>query len=208
MTEIQPQLVNYYYNSNALTLDCTSTSGEFVTIPMSEIAQNEARTKMITAVRNDSLNDQNFQLGKEMLTGIFVLTNENLKNITPIKIKSYQELIDIHPGTIVEYYYKNKLIKNTAGRIVFNLQLPDYIDFIDQDISNKELNKLFSFIVAKSHDDYAHTLDKLMKLGFRYATIYPRSISLDMFTIPPQLKSLAILINVFNKLFNKTSAYI
>ena len=159
-------------------------------VPMSEIAQNEARTKMITAVRNDSLNDQNFQLGKEMLTGIFVLTNENLKNITPIKIKSYQELIDIHPGTIVEYYYKNKLIKNTAGRIVFNLQLPDYIDFIDQDISNKELNKLFSFIVAKSHDDYAHTLDKLMKLGFRYATIYPRSISLDMFTIPPQLMKL------------------
>ncbi len=160
-----------------------------VYVPLSKEAQAEVRSKMISATSNMSLNSPNFGLGKEMLTGIFTMTYlENSGNIK--KIQNIDEAIKLHVGQKVEITINGKTIQTTAGRVVFNTGLPKYVPFINEPMNSKKLTKLLSKIIVKDKIDYANTVDKLMKMGFKYATIYPQTISLDMLEIPKELEDL------------------
>ncbi len=160
-----------------------------VFVPLSKEAQNEAKTKMVSAVSSDSINSPNFHLTNEMLTGLYTLTSMN-KNNSPKNVKNIEEIYQLHPSTVVRFNYKRKLVTTTAGRFVFNDKLPDWYEFVDNSIDKKTVNKILSKIISKSKSEYAETIDKIMKLAFESATKYPRSLSMEMFSIPPNIMKL------------------
>lgn len=162
-----------------------------VFVPVSKEAQAEAKKKMVTAVASDTINSPNFKLTNEMLTGLFTLTNSDDKN-PPKIVKSEAEIESLMPGVRVTYTYKGQTRTTTAGRFVFNFNLPKWYEFVDTPVNKKVIGGVFSIIISKSRSEYADTIDKMMKLAFESATKYPRSLSLDMLHIPDNLMKLKV----------------
>ena len=157
--------------------------------PVSIESQRQIKEKMITAYNTGSINSSNFELAKEMLTGLFTLTSEE-KSGTPKKISTVEEAEKLHIGDPV--IFKGK--KTTAGKVLFNNILPKQYPFVEEsEIGKKQLNKILSEIMGKlGEGEYATTLDKMMKLSFKIGTLYPRTFSLDMMKLNPKLEELKI----------------
>ena len=157
--------------------------------PLSDEAQQEIKNKMITVNNNTKIGETNFFLEKDMVLGIFILTAEKKK--TPSKkISSVEELYKLHVGQMVEMTYKGQRVKTTAGRIIFNELLPKSHHIVDENINKKKLTGLLSLILQKNESDYAITVDKVKDAGFKYATLYPKSLDLELLKIPPNLVKL------------------
>jgi DNA-directed RNA polymerase subunit beta' len=155
--------------------------------PISEQAQQEIKDKMITLNNTTKIGASNFELGKEIVVGIFTMTVE-IDNKTPIRqIKTLEEAKNLFIGQKVETVIKGKKIQTTAGRVVFNSILPEWYPFVDDEVDKKVLNRVFKEILLKNQKDYAIAIDKAMDIGFLYATKYPKSIDLEMLKIPPHL---------------------
>lgn len=159
--------------------------------PMSNEAQTEVKEKMISATSNLKLNSTNFSLGNEMVIGIFTITYLESTGSYK-KIQNIKDAMELHPSQRVEININGNKIQTTAGRVIFNSNLPRYVPFINEPMNKKKLNGLLSKLIIKNRTDYATTVDKLMKLGFKYATIYPSTVSLDMFEIPKEIEDLKI----------------
>ena len=155
--------------------------------PISEEAQKEAREKMLVAMSATGLNSPQFNVSKEVYTGLFTITYEEEK-VTPKKINNVEEAEKLKISTPVIF----KGIKTTAGRVIFNSVLPEKYPFINEPVDKKKLNSIINDIISKDQSAYVSSLDNIMKIGFKYATMYPRSISLDMLETTPELKKLKI----------------
>jgi len=153
--------------------------------PISEEAQKEAKSRMISAVKNRTINSPNFEMDGECVIGLFVMTYEDHGGQYK-KVGSMEDIKKHHVGTRIEFKGK----KSTAGRFIFNEELPPYIDFIDWAMDKGKLEDLLSDIINKSHSDFARTVDNLTKTGFLYATLFPRSFDLETLEIPDSLKKL------------------
>ncbi len=162
------------------------TMGVFV--PISNEAQEEARKKMITATNNTSMYSPNFELTKEMLIGLFTLTYLDKKNTIIKSFTSLDEIKKLNIGERINCSFRGKRITTTAGRIIFNSFLPEYIDFVDEVIDKKKINNILSKLIKYKTGDYAKTIDILMREGFKYSTLYPQSISMDMLLTPEMFK--------------------
>lgn len=157
---------------------------------ISEESQKEIKEKMISIKHSEKLNESNFKLSMEMLTGIFTLTSTVKPGSAYKKVKTIEELKSLHIGQKVEFRLKGNQ-KTTAGRVIFNLTLPEWMPFIDEDIPKGVLNKLLEQVMSKGNDkEYANLIDGLMRLGFFYSTIYPKTISLDLTKINDKLQKL------------------
>lgn len=157
--------------------------------PMSKESQAEVKTKMISAVQNESINAPSFAVSKEMLVGLYTLTYLE-KSGDYKKISSVKEAESMDIGKKVIFNVRGKDIKTTAGRVIFNSFLPKYIDFINEPMDSKKIRKLLSSIINKSHKDYADTVNHFSQKGFIYSTMYPQTLSLDMFDISDNIKKL------------------
>ena len=158
--------------------------------PISDESQQEVRDKMVTVYDNYTINAPNFELSKEMLTGLFTLTyTRNEKSIVK-SINNVEEAKKLDIGQLVSITTKGQKVKTTAGRVIFNDAIPTYVPFIDEEITKGKAGKLLKAILDKSQGDFAQTIDKFMKLGFYYATVYPKTVSLDLLKINPTLMKL------------------
>lgn len=153
---------------------------------MSEEANEEIKKKMIIPTTSRSINSPNFELSKEMLMGIYTMTLiENTK--LPLKIlNDPEEAKKLHIGNPVKLRFRNQNIVTTAGRVIFNLSLPSYIPFVNEAVNKKKVNDLLSKIMTENKNHFMMAIDNLTKLGFKYATLYPTTISLDMFVLPKE----------------------
>jgi len=157
--------------------------------PISKEAQEEAKKKMMVITSNESINRPNYELSKEVLTGLYTLTytkNNNLRKT----VKSIDEIFSMHIGDNITIRFKNNVYQTTVGKIIFNYALPEYYPFVDDYATDKVIKKILSDIIEKDKDDFIETLDRLMRLGFIYATSYPKSIDISKFDISAELKKL------------------
>lgn len=154
-------------------------------------SQEEAKKQLMTIYNSNKLNAPNFELTNEIVLGVYIATSSvNSTDEKPITNVNLKDLIKLHPSTKVEMKLKGKTIISTAGRIYFNSMLPDWFPFIDQEVDKKKLNSILQKIIEKSPNEYLNVLNNVMKLGFYYATLYPRAISLDIFTLPKKILKL------------------
>ena len=77
------------------------------------------------------------------------------------------------------------LLETTVGRVLFNMELPEDMPFINGQLRKKGLENLVAFSIANlGHDPTVILLDKLKEIGFEFATRSGLSLSSTDMVIP------------------------
>jgi DNA-directed RNA polymerase subunit beta' len=79
------------------------------------------------------------------------------------------------------------LIETTAGRLVFNEEMPPEIPFINYELKDKELRGLIETIFAgKGSWTTVKMLDVIKATGYKYATVFGATIGVDDIVVPKE----------------------
>jgi DNA-directed RNA polymerase subunit beta' len=82
---------------------------------------------------------------------------------------------------------KDGLIETTAGRLVFNEELPPEIPFINYELKDKELRGLIENIFGeKGSWTTVKMLDAIKATGYKYATVFGATIGVDDIVVPKE----------------------
>ncbi|MCL2440158.1 MAG: DNA-directed RNA polymerase subunit beta' [Treponema sp.] len=82
---------------------------------------------------------------------------------------------------------KNGTIVTSAGRLVFNEEMPDNIPFINYELKDKELRALIEYVFKeKGSWTTVQMLDAIKSTGYRYATVFGATIGMDDIIIPKE----------------------
>ena len=182
-------------------LVCTAFNADFdgdqmaVHLPLSAEAQAEARVLMLSS--NNILSPASGRPitspTQDMVLGLYFLTSlrenqvgegrafgsvaESLMAFEQGSL-SLQAKIKIRTGA-------GSVLESTLGRALFNEVLPAEIDFVDYDVTKKELGKLVNSLAEKCPKVVvAQTLDALKSLGFYWATRAGITIGLEDVVTP------------------------
>jgi DNA-directed RNA polymerase subunit beta' len=99
-------------------------------------------------------------------------------------------------GHVVELK-KNDTIVTSAGRLVFNEEMPDDIPFVNYELKDKELKALIEHVFKeKGSWITVQMLDAIKSTGYRYSTVFGATIGVDDIVVP---KEKAEMINKANK---------
>ena len=158
-------------------------------VPISEEAQQEAKDKMLSATGTSTINSTNFRLTNEMLTGIMTLTSTEVESQSKT-ITDTTDVKSMHIGQKVKIKIRGETIDTTAGKVIFNQNLPPWYKFINEPVSKSKLDNIMDEIIEKSQSDFVKTIDNLMRIAFYYATVYPKSFGLDMINLNAKLKQM------------------
>jgi DNA-directed RNA polymerase subunit beta' len=141
---------------------------------------------------------------QDIVLGIYYLTSEvaNAKGHG----KFFTNLEEIHYAldggwldlrAKISVLYNEKIIETTPGRMIFNTAMPKGYNFVNRVLGDKETNKIISDV----YDTFGPAatvvmLDDIKKLGYRYATIFAPTISIEDIRVSPQKQ---ILVTEANK---------
>ena len=141
---------------------------------------------------------------QDIVLGIYYLTSEvpNAKGHG----KFFTNLEEIHYAldggwldlrAKISVLYNEKIIETTPGRMIFNTAMPKGYNFVNRVLGDKETNKIISDV----YDTFGPAatvvmLDEIKKLGYRYATIFAPTISIEDIRVSPQKQ---ILVTEANK---------
>jgi DNA-directed RNA polymerase subunit beta' len=87
--------------------------------------------------------------------------------------------------------FDGKVFETTVGRLLFNTVLPNDFPYINEEITNKRMQKLVQDLVTHySLDGIPAILDKIKAFGFRYATHAGITWSISDIVIPQEKEAL------------------
>ncbi len=165
-----------------------------VHVPLTQAAQIEAWTLML-ASRN-LLNPANGQPvvlpGQDMILGINYLTRERPEAPGTGKFfSSPEEAILAHDANAIDYQalikvvMDGKVVETTVGRIYLNEELPPEVEYMNHPMGDREIRSLIANVYAeKGSAVTVKMLDAIKKLGFKYATLFGATISMEDILIP------------------------
>jgi len=130
---------------------------------------------------------------QDMVLGIHYLTREDVSkdkqrqkyygSIDEVLMALENKACNYHDRIILRYM--GKRYETTVGRAIFNSILPEEIDFVNYALGEKEINALVSACFEKNGAAVtAKMLDAVKEIGFKYATIFGITISMDDIKIP------------------------
>ncbi len=171
-----------------------------VHVPLTQAAQIECWTLMLSV--NNLLNPANGSPivfpSLDMVLGINYLTvaRKGAKGEGRY-FYSFEEVLMAIDARSLDYQavckvkIDGKYMETTPGRLIFNEAMPEEIEYINGPLTDKELKAM----VAKCYKDNGayitvKMLDSIKKLGFKYATIFGSTISMEDVVIPEEKKSL------------------
>mgnify|MGYP000094191473 CR=1 FL=1 len=172
-----------------------------VYLPLSDEAQKEARELMI-ASRNllkPATGSSIVHLAQDIILGCYYLTLEKEEEKKE-KIKVFADeneviyaletkSIDLHQKIKVKV--KGEIRETTAGRVIFNLLLPEDFPFINQVLRKKEMKKLANDLIYRyGMEEASKVFDKIKEAAFEYATLAGYSWGMDDLVIPKEKKNL------------------
>jgi len=86
---------------------------------------------------------------------------------------------------------KDGTIETTAGRLVFNEEMPAEIPFINYEMKDKELRSLIEYVFnEKGSWITVKMLDAIKATGYRYATVFGATIGIDDILVPKEKASM------------------
>ncbi len=123
---------------------------------------------------------------------LLALHAEDVETQTRIKVRYTGDLIDLtkqyNDQDVVHAEMedvRNTLIDTTVGRVIFNMQLPDEMPFINGLLKKKGLQNLVSYSFIRFGNDKTVTmLDEMKEISFFYATKAGISIGIDDMVVP------------------------
>ncbi len=170
-----------------------------VHVPLTQAAQMECWTLMLSA-RNllDPANGKTIVYpSQDMVLGIYYLTkikpsgkgtgkrfsNEN-EAILAAESKSIDWQAEIQVP-ITKAPFNGKVISTTAGRIIFNDEMPADVPFENDLLGDKQLKALIERVYRKQGSWLTvQMLDAIKSVGYRYATFFGATISMDDIIVP------------------------
>jgi DNA-directed RNA polymerase subunit beta' len=183
-----------------------------VHVPLTQAAQMECWTLMLSA--RNLLNpangktivfpSQDMVLGINFLTRIkpkakgtgrrYASTEEALMAVESgsldwealIKVKAPKQPVWGKVG-LPENPAPGELIESTAGRLIFNEEMPGEIPFINYELKDKELRALIENIFTERGSwTTVKMLDVIKATGYRYATVFGATIGVDDIVVPKE----------------------
>ena len=154
-----------------------------VHLPLSDEAQNEAKNIMLSSTNllKPATGEPVVIPTQDMVLGCYWMTKikDGLVGEGKIFANPEEALLAKHFGQVhlkarikVRINPKdNKLIETSVGRIIFNEPLPPSMGFVNKTMKSFELRKLISESIDKlGIDKTALIMDKIKRMGFKYAT--------------------------------------
>jgi len=160
-------------------------------VPVTKEAIDEARDKMISSESKDSMNALSDDFSKDMVIGIYALTQDSPFKNAPKVMKSDDELQTLHPLDIIRYDGE----VTTVGRVIFNKIMPTKKMNINKPISKDDVANL----AEQAYKLYGHVdkqiyvtfINDMINLGMKYYTIMAPTLSLDdLMDIPADVLAL------------------
>ena len=176
-----------------------------VHVPLTQAAQMECWTLMLSA-RNllDPANGKTIVYpSQDMVLGIYYLTKIKLSGKgTGKRFSSENEALLAAESKSIDWQaeikvpvqkapYNGKVISTTAGRLVFNDELPAEVEFANELLGDKELKKLIERVYKQCGPWLTvKMLDTIKAVGYRYATFFGATISMDDILVPEEKPSM------------------
>ena len=152
--------------------------------PLTKEAQEEIKQKMTRLSGSKNTKSVVFELSKEMVAGLYVLTKDSPSKASPIEVSDEDLEKAVNP--YIPVIYRNKI--TTMGRAIFNSPFPKDFGFIDQLIRKGFVNSLIPIILEKYGEEKTkQVFSKLEKIGFKFATIVAPSMTLDDLDVPDSI---------------------
>jgi DNA-directed RNA polymerase subunit beta' len=94
-------------------------------------------------------------------------------------------------GSKINLNLNGTVVETTAGRVLFNEEMPKEIEFVNKVLGDKELRAL----VAETYSMFGppvavRMLDSIKDIGFKYATVFGATIGLTDIVIPEKKKEM------------------
>ena len=189
-------------------LVCTAFNADFdgdqmaVHLPLSAEAQAEARILMLSS--NNILSPANGRPitspTQDMVLGLYYLTmiregelgeGRAFSSIAEAIMAHDQHSVSLQAKIKIRLDSSSETIETTIGRALFNEALPADFEYVDLDVTKKQLGG----IVDRLAEFYpkvvvAQTLDALKELGFHWATRAGATIGIEDVVTPPRKKEI------------------
>ncbi|MBQ0166365.1 MAG: DNA-directed RNA polymerase subunit beta' [Treponema sp.] len=175
-------------------------------VPLTQAAQMECWTLMLSA-RNllDPANGKTIVYpSQDMVLGIYYLTKikpsgkgtgKRFSSVNEVQLAAevknidYEALIKVPApkDSITGAFKKGDIIETTAGRLIFNEEMPPEVDYVNDLLGDKELKKLIEKILKEKGPWLTvKMVDAIKSVGYRYATFFGATISMGDILIPPE----------------------
>ncbi len=156
-------------------------------VPLSEKSKEEAKNLMMAA-RNLVRPADGSPItlpNKEMALGVYYLTspNTNIEPYSGIFANAEEVLLALSSKKIgirtrVSVKIGKEILETTVGRVLFNMQLPEEMRFMNETVSAAMIKKLINTAIDKMpEEEVSKLIDKLKGLGFEGATFSGLSVS-------------------------------
>ncbi len=171
-----------------------------VHVPLTQAAQIECWTLLLSS--KNLLNPANGSPivipTQDMVLGINYLTKEKPGAQGEGKYFSIisEVFMAVEAGSIdyqalIKIKMDGKVVETTAGRVLFNDELPKEIQYINHALDEKELRNLIAECYEVHGPDITVImLDTIKELGFKYATKFGATIGMDDIIIPEAKKDM------------------
>ncbi len=172
-----------------------------VHVPLTQAAQMECWTLMLSA-RNllDPANGKTIVYpSQDMVLGIYYLTKiKPTAKGTGKRFSSEEEVFLAADSNVIEWQaeiqvpvrkapYNGAVVSTTAGRLKFNEEMPADVEFVNELLGDKELKNLIEKVYAeKGAWLTVQMLDAIKAVGYRYATFFGATISMEDILIPEE----------------------
>jgi len=169
-----------------------------VHLPLSNEAQNEAKNIMLSSVNllKPATGEPVVIPTQDMVLGCYWMTKikdglvgEGKIFANPEEALLAKHFKQVHLKARVKVRINNEIIETSVGRIIFNEPLPSKIKYINKTMKSFELRKLISELIDKiGIEKTALMMDKIKRMGFKYATTSGISWSMGDLNVPLEKK--------------------
>lgn len=184
-------------------LVCTAYNADFdgdqmaVHVPLSAEAQAEARILMLSAhnILSPASGNPIAVPTQDMVIGCFYLTlvreggkgeGKAFLNIDDAMMAYEEDDIDLHAKIKVREC-KGGPRETTLGRMIFNSVFPENVDYYEQEIGKKDLQKIVNACFRKyGANRTAEVLDRIKSLGYHYGCLSGTTVSVSDIKVPAQ----------------------
>ena len=148
--------------------------------PLTDEAQQEARTRMMKLTSGTSSSEFIFGLSKEMWVGLYTITKDKKPTGSPIAVSNE----DLEKATTPYIAVKYRGVNTTMGKAIVNSCFPKDMGFMNEQATKKTIGAKIKKTWEKHGDVVKIVVDKLKSTGFKWATIMAPSMNLDSFILP------------------------
>jgi len=167
-----------------------------VHVPLTQAAQMECWNLMLSS-RNllDPANGKSIVYpSQDMVLGLYYLTKikpegkgtgHRFTDVNEVMMAA--EAGSIGWQSLITVTYRGALVETTAGRLAFNEAMPDKVPFTNVTLDDKQIRKLIEEVhLAQGPWLTVQMLDALKATGYKYATFFGATLSMDDILVPPE----------------------